>query len=116
MTRCFSHKPRSIALAAALGLAAASAQAADRDDELSLVVPPWPGVTVKSEILAQLVAPLGYQVERQELSSTVGYKTLTTGDSDAFLAGWLPAQQESYDAAMAADAIVDLCAPPLPAE
>ena len=108
MTRCFSHKPRSIALAAALGLAAASAQAADRDDELSLVVPPWPGVTVKSEILAQLVAPLGYRVERQELSSTVGYKTLTTGDSDAFLAGWLPAQQESYDAAMAADAIVDL--------
>ncbi|MFG6668670.1 ABC transporter substrate-binding protein [Halomonas sp. HNIBRBA4712] len=80
----------------------------DESDTLRLVVPPWPGVTVKSEILAQLVEPLGYRVSRQELSSTVGYSTLQSGDSDAFLAGWLPAQQESYDAAMAAGGIVDL--------
>lgn len=84
------------------------ALAEDRDERLRLVVPPWPGVTVKSEILAQLAEPLGYQVERLEVSSTVGYKTLTSGDSDAFLAGWLPAQQESYDAAMQANAIIDL--------
>jgi len=91
------------------GLAlAAPALAADRDDRLRLVVPPWPGVTVKSEILAQLITPLGYTAEQQQLSSTVGYSTLQSGDSDAFLAGWLPAQQESYDAAMAAGAIVDL--------
>jgi len=80
----------------------------DRDDTLSLVVPPWPGVTVKSEIFSQLIKPLGYTTEIQELSSTVGYNTLQTGDSDAFLAGWLPAQQESYDAAMQAGAILDL--------
>ncbi|XKE47106.1 ABC transporter substrate-binding protein [Halomonas organivorans] len=87
---------------------AGPALAADRDDRLRLVVPPWPGVTVKSEIFAQLIAPLGYETEVQELSSTVGYSTLQNGDSDAFLAGWMPAQQESYDAAMAAGAIVDL--------
>ncbi len=91
------------------GLALAGpAMAADRDDTLRLVVPPWPGVTVKSEILAQLVEPLGYATDTQELSSTVGYNTLQNGDSDAFLAGWMPAQQESYDAAMDAGAIVDL--------
>ncbi|TLF53703.1 glycine/betaine ABC transporter [Halomonas urmiana] len=91
------------------GLALATpALAADRDDRLRLVVPPWPGVTVKSEIIAQLIEPLGYRAEALELSSTVGYSTLQSGDSDAFLAGWMPAQQESYDAAMAAGAIFDL--------
>ncbi|WP_108446068.1 glycine betaine ABC transporter substrate-binding protein [Halomonas denitrificans] len=96
-----------LGLVAGLALSA-PALATDRDDQLRLVVPPWPGVTVKSEILAQLITPLGYRAEALELSSTVGYSTLQSGDSDAFLAGWLPAQQESYDAAMAADAIVDL--------
>ncbi|MBB3143260.1 ABC transporter substrate-binding protein [Halomonas organivorans] len=87
---------------------AGPALAADRDDRLRLVVPPWPGVTVKSEIFSQLIEPLGYSTEILEVSSTVGYSTLQSGDSDAFLAGWMPAQQESYDAAMEADAIVDL--------
>ncbi|MBD3897974.1 ABC transporter substrate-binding protein [Halomonas sp. ML-15] len=80
----------------------------DASEELRLIVPPWPGVEVKSEILTQLVAPLGYRTSRQAVSSTVGYQTMQTDDSDAFLAGWLPAQQESYDSAMANDAIVDL--------
>ncbi len=99
--------PITLTLLAGLTLAGPTT-AADRDDELRLVVPPWPGVTVKSEILAQLIEPLGYTASKQQLSSTVGYNTLQTGDSDAFLAGWLPAQQESYDAAMQADAIIDL--------
>lgn len=98
-----------LATVALIGLLPFNAQAAqDANDELRLVVPPWPGVTVKSEILAQLIEPLGYTTVRQELSSTVGYSTLQNDESDAFLAGWLPAQQESYDAAMAAGAIVDL--------
>lgn len=94
---------------ALIGILPLTTQAAqDASDELRLVVPPWPGVTVKSEIFAQLIEPLGYTANQQELSSTVGYNTLQKNDSDAFLAGWLPAQQESYDAAMAAGAIVDL--------
>lgn len=98
-----------LATIAITGFLSFNTQAAqDVSDELRLVVPPWPGVTVKSEILAQLIAPLGYIAIQQELSSTVGYNTLQNDSSDAFLAGWLPAQQESYDAAMAAGAIVDL--------
>ncbi|PSJ21114.1 glycine/betaine ABC transporter [Halomonas sp. ND22Bw] len=100
-------KTLTLSLIAGLTLAG-PALAADRDDRLRLVVPPWPGVTVKSEIMAQLIEPLGYTTETLEISSTVGYSTLQSGDSDAFLAGWMPAQQESYDAAMEADAIVDL--------
>jgi len=91
------------------GLVPVTAQAAkDASNELRLIVPPWPGVTVKSEIFAQLVEPLGYQVDTLEVSSTVGYQTLQSGEADAFLAGWMPAQQESYDATMASGAIVDL--------
>ena len=95
-----------LALTSLLPFTAQAAQ--DASNELRLVVPPWPGVTVKSEILAQLIEPLGYTTSQQELSSTVGYNTLQNGDSDAFLAGWMPAQQESYDAAMASGAIIDL--------
>ncbi|MGM0536781.1 MAG: glycine betaine ABC transporter substrate-binding protein [Pseudomonadota bacterium] len=95
-----------LALAGLLPVTAQAAQ--DASHELRLIVPPWPGVTVKSEIFAQLAEPLGYRVDALEVSSTVGYQTLQSGDADAFLAGWMPAQQESYDAAMASGAIVDL--------
>ncbi|MGQ7244516.1 ABC transporter substrate-binding protein [Salinicola sp. V024] len=80
----------------------------DEADSVNFVVPPWPGVTVKTEVLSQLIAPLGYDSEAQEVSSTVGYQTLQTGDSDVFLAGWIPAQQESHDEAMASGKIEDL--------
>jgi len=109
MRRPDMRRPALLALLALTGLLPFAAQAAqDVSDELRLIAPPWPGVTVKSEILAQLAEPLGYRVEILEVSSTVGYQTLQSDEADAFLAGWLPAQQESYDATMAAGAIVDL--------
>ncbi|MBF7052234.1 glycine/betaine ABC transporter [Halomonas sp. KAO] len=96
----------SLAFAGLLPLSAQATQ--DVNEELRLVAPPWPGITVKSEIFAQLAEPLGYRVDALEVSSTVGYQVLQSGEADAFLAGWLPAQQESYDAAMENGAIVDL--------
>ncbi|MCK0715112.1 glycine betaine ABC transporter substrate-binding protein [Chromohalobacter sarecensis] len=75
---------------------------------IRMVVPPWPGVTVKTEILSQLLDTLGYSSKQIEMGATVGYKTMETGDSDIMLAGWMPAQKESYDAAMKAGAIVDV--------
>ncbi|GAB2721000.1 glycine betaine ABC transporter substrate-binding protein [Halomonas garicola] len=107
MNTTLQRTATTLTLIAGLSLSG-SALATDEDDSLRLVVPPWPGVTVKSEILSQLIEPLGYTTEKQQLSSTVGYSTLENGDSDAFLAGWVPAQQESYDAAMESGAVVDL--------
>ncbi|RAR59446.1 glycine betaine/proline transport system substrate-binding protein [Onishia taeanensis] len=99
----------SLTLLAGLSLAGqALAAAGDRDDTLRIVVPPWPGVTVKSEMLSQLIEPLGYTADKQELSSTVAYQTLGTNESDVFLAGWMPSQTTIYDAAMAKGTIVDL--------
>lgn len=86
----------------------AFAQSQDRDDSVDFVAPPWPGVTVKTEVFSQLIAPLGYDSETQQVSSTVGYQTLQTSDSDVFLAAWMPAQQESHDEAMASGKIEDL--------
>ncbi|WP_458527391.1 ABC transporter substrate-binding protein [Onishia taeanensis] len=63
---------------------------------LDLGVPAWPGVTVKSEIASQLLAPLGYEARTQELSLQVIYQGLDTGDVDTFLGGWMPAQQEMF--------------------
>lgn len=103
------HKTALLTTLTLISMLPITAQAAqDASDELRLVVPPWPGVTVKSEIFAQLAEPLGYQVEALEVSSTVGYQSLQSDEADAFLAGWLPAQQESYDAANEAGSIVDL--------
>ncbi|MGC3872229.1 ABC transporter substrate-binding protein [Halomonas sp. GXIMD04776] len=91
-----------------LMLTSMTAQAQDEASQVNFVVPPWPGVTVKTEIVAQLIDELGYRANRLDMSSTVGYSTLQSGDSDVFLGGWLPAQQKIYDAAMESDAIVDL--------
>jgi glycine betaine/proline transport system substrate-binding protein len=103
------HKTALLTTLTLISMLPITAQAAqDASDELRLVVPPWPGVTVKSEIFAQLAESLGYQVEALEVSSTVGYQSLQSDEADAFLAGWLPAQQESYDAANEAGSIVDL--------
>ncbi|SDL50349.1 glycine betaine/proline transport system substrate-binding protein [Modicisalibacter muralis] len=87
---------------------AAQAQATDDATQVDFVVPPWPGITVKTEIVSQIIERLGYEANAQGMSSTVGYNTLQTGDSDVFLGGWLPSQRQSYDAAMEANAIVDL--------
>ncbi|MFD2191704.1 ABC transporter substrate-binding protein [Pistricoccus aurantiacus] len=108
MNKLFSRPLISTLAVASLALLPLAAQAEDEASQVNFVVPPWPGVTVKTEIVAQLIEELGYQANRLDLSSTVGYSTLQSGDSDVFLGGWLPAQQKIYDAAMKSDAIVDL--------
>lgn len=97
-------------LLASLALLPLTTQAdgTDAASQVDFVVPPWPGVTVKTEIVSQLVERLGYEANAQGMSSSVGYNTLQSGDSDVFLGAWLPSQQQSFDAAMEANAIVDL--------
>ncbi|WP_110656783.1 ABC transporter substrate-binding protein [Salinicola halimionae] len=67
-----------------------SAMAADK--QINFGVPSWPGITVKTEIAHQLLAPLGYQSKAQDIGLQVIYQGLNTGDVDVFLGAWLPAQ------------------------
>ncbi|MDT0501372.1 MULTISPECIES: ABC transporter substrate-binding protein [unclassified Halomonas] len=73
---------------------------------LDFGVPAWPGITVKTEIAQQLLAPLGYETRTHELGLQVVYQGLETGDIDAFLGGWMPAQANMYTPREASGAVV----------
>ncbi|MDT0500015.1 MULTISPECIES: ABC transporter substrate-binding protein [unclassified Halomonas] len=104
------RRPITLALAGAL-LAAPLAMTAQAEEPATVrfSVPPWPGVTVKTELASQLLNALGYESRSQEVGSTITYQALGQGELDAYLAAWLPAQQGMYDTAMQSDnPLVDL--------
>ncbi|AEI13861.1 ABC-type glycine betaine transport, periplasmic subunit [Flexistipes sinusarabici DSM 4947] len=53
-------------------------------------VPAWPGVTVKSEVAAQILKTMGYETEQSVLSAPAVFESLKTNNLDAYLAGWSP--------------------------
>lgn len=59
-------------------------------------VPPWPGVTVKSAVVCQILEAMGYKTNQLEIGPPIIYKGLTTDDVDAFLGTWLPQQNEMF--------------------
>lgn len=60
-------------------------------------VPPWPGVTVKTEVVCQLLESLGYPTQRYEVGPPIIYKGMVAGDVDAFVAAWTPQQNPMLD-------------------
>ncbi|MCK2043184.1 glycine/betaine ABC transporter [Chromohalobacter japonicus] len=104
-----SRGTRAVLLGACLAAAPLGmAQAQDDTTEVRFSVPPWPGVTVKTELAAQLLETLGYKPQQEQLGTTITYQALNENELDAFLAGWLPAQQGMYDTAMEKGTLVDL--------
>jgi glycine betaine/proline transport system substrate-binding protein len=61
-------------------------------DTIRFGVPPWPGVTVKTEVVCQLLEALGYTTKRFEIGPPIIYKGLTSDEIDAFLGAWTPQQ------------------------
>ncbi|ATJ81638.1 ABC transporter substrate-binding protein [Halomonas beimenensis] len=100
-----SLPPALLSLPLTLGLA--SPALAD-DAVLDFGVPAWPGVTVKTEIAEQLLAALGYESRLHELGLQVVYQGLDTGDVDAFLGGWMPAQDNMYTPREASGAVISV--------
>ncbi|GGX88175.1 glycine/betaine ABC transporter substrate-binding protein [Litchfieldella qijiaojingensis] len=95
----------SVILPLAFGLAA-SAHADDAT--LDFGVPAWPGITVKTRIAEQLLAPLGYDTRSHELGLQVIYQGMDSGDIDVFLGGWMPAQRDMFAPHQESGAIVSL--------
>lgn len=60
-------------------------------------VPAWPGVTVKTEVAAQILQTMGYKVEQSVLSAPAVFESLRTHNLDAYLAGWSPQEDEMID-------------------
>ncbi|MEC9491514.1 ABC transporter substrate-binding protein [Flexistipes sp.] len=60
-------------------------------------VPAWPGVTVKSEVAAQILKTMGYETEQSVLSAPAVFESLKTNNLDAYLAGWSPQEDTMID-------------------
>lgn len=60
-------------------------------------VPPWPGVTVKTNVVTQILSAMGYESEMLEVGPPIIYKSMTQNDMDVFLAGWTPQQNPMLD-------------------
>lgn len=95
--------------AMALGTAVLFTPAAMADDAtLDFGVPSWPGITVKTEIAEQLLAPLGYPTRTQTIGLQVIYQGMESGDIDAFLGAWLPAQREMFNPRKSSGVLIDV--------
>lgn len=93
----------------ALATTALFASAAQADDQtLDFGVPAWPGITVKTSIAEQLLNPLGYETSTQEIGLQVIYQGIESGDIDAFLGAWLPAQREMFDPRKESGVLIDV--------
>ncbi|MBS3669361.1 ABC transporter substrate-binding protein [Vreelandella boliviensis] len=98
-----------LASAIALATTALFASAAHADDQtLDFGVPAWPGITVKTAIAEQLLNPLGYETSTQEIGLQVIYQGIESGDIDAFLGAWLPAQREMFDPRKESGVLIDV--------
>lgn len=63
-------------------------------DEVRFGVPPWPGITVKSEVASQLLQALGYSTQQRQLAVSVILNSVAEGDLEAYLAGWYPQEAD----------------------
>ncbi len=64
--------------------------------------PGWTDITSTNAIAANLLAPLGYEQDMQQIAVPVGYQGLRTGKVDVFLGNWMPAQSALVDPLKAA--------------
>jgi glycine betaine/proline transport system substrate-binding protein len=65
-------------------------------DAITIGIPPWPGATVKSRVVAAILEEIGYQTEVKEMDSGVVYTSLADKQIDVSVAGWLPTTHQSY--------------------
>lgn len=66
-------------------------------DEVRFGVPPWPGVTVKSEVAAQLMEAMGYETRQNDLAVSVILEGLSRDDLEVYLGGWYPVQVDMVE-------------------
>lgn len=89
-------------------------------DPITFGVPPWPGVTVKSHVVAQILETMGYETKLVEVGPPIIYKSMGLKDMDLFLAAWTPQQNPMLDPTVEAgkavkvrtnlsDALIGMC-------
>lgn len=63
-----------------------------REGNIRFGAPPWPAVTIKTEIVSQILEAIGYDTSQQTVSLSITYEGLKQGELDVFLANWSPFQ------------------------
>lgn len=104
--------PRTATLLA-LSLAAALASPALADDAATcrtvrLSDPGWTDITATNGVADVLLSALGYKPDIRTLSVPIGYEALKSGEINAFLGNWMPAQQAFRDDLDASGKVVEL--------
>ena len=94
--------------AGALALAGAGAAAAEEAPTIRFGTPTWPGVTVKSEVAAQILEHMGYQTSNINGSPSVILNSLKTDDLDIYLGGWMPTEKDMIDPLVAENEVETL--------
>ncbi|MBM7624679.1 ABC transporter substrate-binding protein [Sporohalobacter salinus] len=56
----------------------------------------WPGVTVKTEVVKQVLGTLGYKVKTKSLGQQVLFKGMDNDEIDAFLGNWMPTMMVNF--------------------
>lgn len=77
-------------------------------DEVRFGVPPWPGITVKSEVASQLLEALGYTTRQRELAVSVILNALVERDLDVYLAGWYPQERDMLAPLLEEGSIIEI--------
>lgn len=84
-----------LCLAAAVALTISSASAAEiQEGKIRFAVPPWPGLTVKSTITADILETIGYETEFVNVGTSVAFQGLANRDIDVYMGYWSPNQDE----------------------
>jgi len=68
----------------------------EKKGTVSFALPPWPGVTVKTEVVKQILEEKGYTIEKNTLDAGIVYAEMAEGNIDVLLAGWLPVTHQDY--------------------
>ena len=88
---------RGLAAGALTLMTATGAVQAEESKEVRFGVQPWPGVTVKSEVSAQLLEAAGYEIDTKQLNTPLTLEGLSNGDLDVGLGGWYPISSSMID-------------------
>ncbi|SHM09052.1 glycine betaine ABC transporter substrate-binding protein [Vreelandella subglaciescola] len=99
-TSLLSYRIRaaSLALLAGAGLTAGAVQADDQDKgTVKLSYVEWASAVASTNVMKAVLEQAGYNVETSSLSAAVMWQSVASGDTDAFLAGWLPTTHEDYN-------------------
>ena len=75
-----------------LGLIASGSAWAKDAKMLQLGVPTWPGVTVQSEVAAQLLNVMGFKTKQTNASPAFILNSISSGRLDIYLGGWMPTE------------------------